>query len=98
MERRSVVVLGLGLWGLLAVATVYWGVETVERDLSRQSRADLAGAGLRWASVTFSGRDATLAGVAPSDDARARAGALLEELPGVGSVRDVATVEPAATN
>jgi hypothetical protein len=97
MERHSVVVLSLGLWGLLAVATVYWGVDTVERDLTQRSRAELAGAGLRWASVAYSGRDATLVGVAPSVDARARASALLEALPGVRSVRDVATVEPPIT-
>jgi len=97
MERRSVVVLSMGLWGLLAVATIYWGVDAVERDLTQRSRAELAGAGLRWASVAYSGRDATLAGVAPSDDARARAGVLLQTLPGVRSVRDVVTVEPPVT-
>jgi len=92
MDRRSVVMLGVGLWGLLAVATVYWGVATVERDLTLRSRAELASAGERWATVRYSGRVATLPGSAPSADARARAGALLRALPGVGRVRDEVTV------
>jgi hypothetical protein len=95
MDRRSVVMLGVGLWGLLAVATIYWGVDAVERELTLRSRAELAGAGQRWASVRYSGRVATLSGVAPSADARARAGALVRALPGVASVRDeITTVAP----
>ena len=94
MDRRSVVMLGAGLWGLLAVVTIYWGVDAVERDLALRSRAELAGAGLRWARVDYSGRGATLAGAAPNADARAEAGGLLSALPGVGSVRDAMTVEP----
>ena len=63
MDRRSVVMLGLGLWGLLAVATVYWGVDAVERDLTLRSRAELAGTGQRWASVRYSGRVPRLRGL-----------------------------------
>jgi osmotically-inducible protein OsmY len=94
MDRRSVVMLGVGLWGLLALAAIYWGVDAVERDLTARSRAELAGGGQRWASVRYSGRVATLTGAAPSADARAQAGALVRSLPGVASVRDETTAPP----
>lgn len=90
--------LGLGLWGLLAVMAIYRGVDGVERDLTLHSRAELAGAGERWASVHFSGRIATLTGMAPSADARAEAEDLLRALPGVGGVIDAAEVEPAGAD
>jgi hypothetical protein len=96
MDQRSVVMLGAGLWGLVALAAIYCGVGWVERDLILQSRAELAGAGQRWASVQYSGRDATLEGAAPSAQAQAEASALLQALPGVRSVHDLSTVAPAA--
>ena len=94
MEQRSVVMLGAGLWALLALAAVYFGVDWVERDLTLRTRAELAGAGQRWASVRYSGRDATLEGAAPSAQAKAQVSALLQALPGVRTVRDLATLAP----
>jgi hypothetical protein len=96
MDQRSVVMLGAGLWGLVALAAIYWGVGWVERDLTWRSRAELAGAGLRWATVRYSGRDAILEGAAPSADAKAEASALMQALAGVRTVRDETTVEPGA--
>lgn len=96
MDQRSVVMLGAGLWGLVAIAAIYCGVGWVERDLTLQSRAELAGAGQRWASVQYSGRDAVLEGAAPSVRARAEVSALLRSLPGVRAVRDVTTLAPGA--
>jgi OOP family OmpA-OmpF porin len=96
MDQRSVVMLATGLWGLVALAAIYFGVGWVERDLTLRSRAELAGAGERWASVRYSGRDAMLTGVAPSAAAKAKAGALVRELYGVRTVRDDATVEQTA--
>ncbi|HEX5078497.1 MAG TPA: BON domain-containing protein [Geminicoccaceae bacterium] len=96
MDQRSVVMLGAGLWGLVALAAIYGGVERVERDLTLRSRAELAGAGQRWASVRYSGRDAVLAGIAPSTEARAQATALVRALPGVRLVHDQTTVANAA--
>ena len=96
MDQRSVVMLGAGLWGLIAIAAVYCGVGWVERDLALQSRTELAAAGQRWASVRYSGRDATLEGAAPSVDAKAQVSALLQALPGVRTVHDLATVAPDA--
>lgn len=93
MDQRSVVMLGAGLWGLVALAALYAGVGGIERDLTLRSRAELAGAGLRWASVRYSGRDATLAGTAPSAADRAQAGALIEGLEGVRRVLDRTSVE-----
>ena len=94
MDQRSVVMLGAGLWGLVAIAAVYCGVAWVERDLTLKSRAELAEAGQRWASVRYSGRDATLEGAAPSAPAKAQAVALLEALPGVRTIRDRTTSAP----
>jgi OOP family OmpA-OmpF porin len=88
--------LGAGLWGLITLAAIYCGVGWVEWDLTLRSRAELAGAGQRWASVRYSGRDATLAGTAPSVEARAEVVALVRTLPGVRMVRDETTVEQAA--
>jgi OOP family OmpA-OmpF porin len=94
MDQRSVVMLGAGLWGLLAIAAIYCGVGWVERDLTLQSRAELAGAGQRWASVRYSGRDATLEGAAPSAQAKADVSALVQALPGVRTVHDATSVAP----
>jgi hypothetical protein len=87
MDQRSLVMLGAGIWGLIALAAIYFGVDWIERDLTTRTRAELAGAGLGWASVSYSGRDATLGGVAPGDDARTRALELVESLRGVRAVR-----------
>ena len=94
MDQRSVVMLGAGLWGLVALAAIYCGVDWVERDLTLRSRAELAHAGQHWAAVRYDGRDATLEGAAPSTQARAEVGVLLVSLPGVRIVRDLATVAP----
>jgi OOP family OmpA-OmpF porin len=94
MDQRSVVMLGAGLWALVALAAIYFGVDWVERDLTLRTRAELAGAGQRWASVRYSGRDATLAGAAPSAEAKAEVSALVRALPGARTVRDESTVEP----
>src|SRR5690606_27153324 len=92
MDQRSVVMLGAALWGLVALAAVYCGVDWIERDLTLRSRAELAAAGQRWASVRYSGRDATLAGTAPSMQAQAEVSARLQALPGVRTVRDRSSV------
>jgi OmpA-OmpF porin, OOP family len=92
MDQRSVVMLGAGLWGLVALAALYCGVGWVERDLALRSRAELAAAGQRWASVRYSGRDAVLEGAAPSPQARAQTSALVQGLPGVRTVRDLTSV------
>jgi hypothetical protein len=93
MDQRSLVMLAAGTWGLIALAAIYLGVDRIERDLTARTRTALAGAGLGWASVSYSGRDATLRGVAPGDDARAQARRLVESLPGVHVVRDHGTAE-----
>lgn len=98
MDQRSVVMLGAGVWGLVALAAIYCGVGWVERDLTLRSRAELAGAGQRWASVRYTGRDAMLEGAAPGADAGAQASLLLEALPGVRTVHDRTTVAPAAAD
>jgi OmpA-OmpF porin, OOP family len=96
MDQRSVVMLGAALWGLVALAAIYCGVDWVERDLTLRSRAELASAGQRWASVRYSGRDAMLVGTAPSAQAQAEASALVQALPGVRTVRDRTTLASGA--
>jgi hypothetical protein len=98
MDQRSVVMLGVGVWGLIALAAVYCGVGWVERDLALQSRTELAAAGQRWASVGYSGRDATLEGAAPDAKAQVEVSALLRALPGVRTVHDLSTVAPQPAN
>ncbi|MGH6915520.1 MAG: hypothetical protein ACREH3_17670 [Geminicoccales bacterium] len=61
--------------------------------MTTRSRAALAGAGLHWATVSYSGRDATLGGVAPGGDARVQARALLTSLTGVRAVHDQTAAE-----
>jgi hypothetical protein len=92
MDQRSLVMLAAGVWGLIALAAIYFGVDRIERDLTARTAAELARGGLHWASVGYSGRDATLAGVAP-DEARARALALVGSLRGVRVVRDAGAAE-----
>jgi OOP family OmpA-OmpF porin len=92
MDQRSVVMLGTGLWGLVALAAIYCGVGWIESDLTLQSRAELAASGQRWASVRYSGRDAVLEGAAPSAQAKAEVSALVQALPGVRTVRDLTSV------
>jgi hypothetical protein len=91
MDQRSVVMLGAGLWGLVALAAIYFGVGWVERDLTLRSRSELAASGQRWVSVRYSGRDAVLEGVAPSAEALLEADALLRMMPGVRNVYDQTT-------
>jgi OOP family OmpA-OmpF porin len=96
MDQRSVVMLGAGLWALLALAAIYCGVGWVERDLTLRSRAELAASGQRWARVQYSGRDATLAGAAPSAETKAQVSAVVQGLSGVRTVHDATTIEQTA--
>lgn len=93
MDQRSIVMLGVGIWGLVALVAIYCGVNGIERDLTARSRAALADAGLHWATVSYSGRDATLHGVAPGGDARVQARAVLAALTGVRAVHDHTAAE-----
>lgn len=95
MDQRSLVMLAAGVWGLIALAATYFGVDRIERDLTARTAAELARAGLRWASVSYSGRDAALLGVAPDDEARTQALALVGSLRGVRVVLDQGRTGPA---
>ncbi|MEM7022500.1 MAG: hypothetical protein AAF637_07870 [Pseudomonadota bacterium] len=96
MDLRSVVMLGVGLWAMVVLAAVYVGVDVVERDLTLRSRVELATAGQRWAQVHFDGRDATLAGGAPSAEAQEQVRALVLGLAGVRKLNDETKVAPPA--
>jgi len=66
------------LWGLVPVLVLGWAAVQIEhlkieRDLSSRAKGALASAGLNWAEVSLSGRDAFLSGRASEDDEPARA-------------------------
>lgn len=69
------------------------------RDLEQRSQAALEGAGASWAKLTMDGRDARLAGDAPSSEAIAAGLAAVAAVPGIRTVRSSARVvpQPAAT-
>ncbi|MFD0915788.1 OmpA family protein [Pseudahrensia aquimaris] len=61
---------GLLTVGLLSLLALYMKADVIEADLKAKATAALAGSGLTWAGVEMDGRDATLTGVAPSEDAQ----------------------------
>lgn len=76
------------LWGLLLIAPLSWIAlhlhqTEIENDLRARSMEALEGAGLGWARSTFSGRDATLTGLAPEEGDPSKAVALLRRVWGV---------------
>lgn len=85
------------LWGLvplllLGVLAGYWQQADMEAELSRRSASTLTAAGLGWAKVAISGRDAVISGEAPSPDAKALALKSVESLDGIRRARDASTV------
>ncbi len=92
MDERSITQLGLGFMAVIAVVTIYFSVHWIEEDLTERSVAELAAARVDWADVTFSGRDATLLGAAPSDEDRAQAQEAVAAVSGVRVVHDETTM------
>ena len=75
----------LGLGGLMHLSGSF---AQVERDLNKTSDATLAAAGQGWASVVFSGRDATLVGESVDSSDQLRAGGLVRSIWGVRKFED----------
>ena len=78
-------------WLGLALPAVLWGTanvlsdDRIEQDL--KSRAMVA---YPWANPVLSGRDATISGTAPNEEAKAKAIASIEAIPGVRKVKTAA--------
>lgn len=76
------------LWGLLLIAPLSWMAlhlhqSEIETDLRARATEALEGAGLGWASASFSGRDATLTGLASDEADPSKAADLLRRVWGV---------------
>ncbi len=76
------------LWGLLLIAPLSWIAlhlhqTEIENDLRARSTEALEGAGLGWASTSFSGRDAVLTGVASEESDPLAAADLVRRVWGV---------------
>ena len=68
-------------WGivplaLIALLALYFKPAPMEADLSARTAGDLAAAGYDWAEISFDGRDLTLGGTAPSEEAQSAARSL----------------------
>jgi OmpA-OmpF porin, OOP family len=85
-----------GLIPLCAVFLVsaWWMQPAIEADLAARGTSGLAAAGLEWARIEISGRDARVLGEAPSPDSRALAVAAADRVFGIREVDDAMTVLP----
>ena len=88
--------LGLLPLALLLGLAGFWKQGSVESDLTTRGGASLTGADLDWVKVEVSGRDARLAGEAPSPEARALALAAADRTFGIRRVTDGTTLLPEA--
>lgn len=97
MKTRTLAMVGLILFVLLFLKTCYLRSGPIEADLTVRSTEALQVAGHDWAAVSLDGRDLTLSGEAPSEDARAQALALVEGVRGVRVASDTATIQAAVS-
>lgn len=83
---------GLGLMGLL-VLTLLTRCGAVENDLAEKAKSVLDSKGQSWANVSLDGRDLTIMGEAPSDEARDSAVELAQAVYGVRTVNHDVTMK-----
>jgi OmpA-OmpF porin, OOP family len=75
-------------WLGLALPAVLWGAANVLSDTKiEQDLATKALAAFPWAKPVVSGRDATISGIAPSEEAKSKALTTIDAIPGVRMVR-----------
>lgn len=97
MWRFFTYFLGLAALALLAYLCVQRHTPDIQTDLVEQGESVLRKNGLvEWASVEVDGRDVYLLGDAPSEESRAQAVSLLENVDGVRSVQLKVTEPPVA--
>ena len=85
---RRWVLPGLASTMVLAVIATALQSGGVERDITARVSAELAAAGQDWAVVSVSGRDVSIAGVAPSEEAQRLAIVAAADVAGAGTVTD----------
>ncbi|MFN0263399.1 OmpA family protein [Tepidamorphus sp. 3E244] len=73
---------------LIALLALYIKPVPIQTDLSNRSSIVLSSVGHEWADASADGRDITLNGTAPSEDAQAAAREMVAEIWGVRSVTD----------
>ena len=84
-------------WGivplaLIALLALYFKPAPMEADLSARTAGDLAAAGYDWPEISFDGRDLTLGGTAPSEEAQSAARSLAARTWGVRTVNDISSL------
>ena len=89
-------VLGLILLVLLFILAVLDGSRRIQSDLRQKAQIALREAGYDSSLLRVNGRDATLSGVTPSDDAKMMMVNLVDDIRGVRVVRDALTVDASA--
>ena len=88
----------LGLLSLLVLLVLcpYCRAPAIEEDIRTRTAAALAAADFAEGQLSVSGRDVTLAGVVPSDEAREQAGKVAADVWGVRTVQNLLEVAPHA--
>lgn len=96
MGKIGIIVLGVVLFLLLGIFSIYYYRPIIESDLAGRANTALQQAGIAVPELEFSGRDATLRGTVASAAVAAQAESLVADVYGVRVVRnelDVAAVE-----
>lgn len=83
----------LWFWGVLPLALIallalYFKPDPIQSDLAARARAELAENGFGWAEASADGRDLTIVGTAPSQEARESARQVASSVWGVRTVVD----------
>jgi len=94
MNARRVKLFGVLGFILIAIACFFNSKSKIEKDLTTRSTAALTLEGIPVDNLLFSGRDATLSGILPSEDQVLKAQEVVAEVYGVRKVTNMLTVEP----
>lgn len=80
------VIMVLGITALLSAVAVYWKQNTIETELSQQTRQAFMEAGLPLNNIRFDGRDGILSGSAPSEAVAMKSATVAQAVEGVRSI------------
>ncbi|HZP21718.1 MAG TPA: OmpA family protein [Bauldia sp.] len=81
----------------VTLVAIFLRAGAIEADLSQRALAELSLSGQSWAQIRVSGRDATVAGVAPSPESVATALSAVGGVAGVREVHDRTSLLPIAS-
>lgn len=93
-ERLKLVAFGIGAAVILTAAGGFLRNTPVETDLTTRGMQELANDALSWAKITIDGRDATLTGTAPTEEARNLALKTVDRVWGIRTVSDETDLFP----